>query len=124
MSGSNSITWKCSTDFTDLSEAQFLNQMTYFPSASQRSHRSTATNMIQGHFRERIADICVDLGPRRISQVPRGRVFLEGKLGPDDEVHDALVDPIRPVISQHLDVVVKLKRPTPWRDWQRPLQSL
>lgn len=35
-SGSNSITWKCSTDFTDLSDAQFLNQMTYCQSVSKR----------------------------------------------------------------------------------------
>lgn len=80
--------------------------------------------MVRGHFGERLADVGIDLGPGRVSQIPRRRIILEGKLGPDDEVHDSLVDTVRPVIPQNPDIVAKLKRTAPRRDWHSPLQSL
>ncbi|EAQ93271.1 hypothetical protein CHGG_01506 [Chaetomium globosum CBS 148.51] len=58
----------------------------------------SATNMIGKHFGECLANVGVDLGPCRVSQIPRRWVLLKGKLGPDDEVHDSLIDTVRPVI--------------------------
>lgn len=42
-------------------------------------------------------------------QVLRLRVLLEGKLCPDDEVDDSLVEPVRPIVVQDLVVVLPTK---------------
>lgn len=77
-----------------------------------------------------IGDICpkcrrhkvINLPPRPVGQVPRGRVLDEVKLCPHDEVDDPGVYAVRRVVVEDPVVVLKLKGPAAGRHGGGPAQ--
>lgn len=59
---------------------------------------------------EGLVHIVVDFPSSSRGQVVRGRVILQLKLGPDDQVDDPVLDAIRPVVIQDLDVLCRMYR--------------
>ena len=49
--------------------------------------------------------VIIDQRPSLQREVARRRILLELELGPDEEMHDLVVDAVRPVVDQYLDVV-------------------
>ena len=65
------------------------------------------TYIVSGDARaERLGHVVVDGGAGLVCEVPGGGIRLELKLCPDDEVDDALVEAVGPVIEDDADVVV------------------
>ena len=61
--------------------------------------------MMVGDFRtEDPVHIVIDILPRFRSQVICRWIVLEVELRPNDQVHDLLVDTVRPIIVEDLDV--------------------
>lgn len=70
--------------------------------------KDRATNLLRRHPRtERLLYILIDLLPRPGCQVVGLRVVLELELDPHDQVDDALLNPVRPVVVQDLDVLCR-----------------
>lgn len=74
------------------------------------------TDPLLRHPRKRLAHISANRRARRLGDELRRRVLVQLKLDPHDEMDDARIDGIRPVIPQDLDVVVALERRRAARD--------
>jgi len=58
------------------------------------------------HMRmEGFLDIGLDLFPRLVREITSGRIVLKLEFCPDDEVHDLVVDTIRPVVVEYFDII-------------------
>lgn len=83
------------------------------------------THRVGGHSgSECLGHKVVNLLPRLVRQVAGGRARLELKLGPDDQVDDAAIKTIRPVVVEDLEVVVVLERGAAGHDGHVPAQAL
>lgn len=81
--------------------------------------------MALGHLgAKRVGNVAFNLGAGRVRQVAGDVVGDELKLGPHNEMDDARVEAVRPVVVQHLVVVGKLKRPAAGPHGGRPAQTL
>lgn len=66
------------------------------------------SNLISRHPRPKLPrHIIIDLLPRLRRQIIRGRIIFQLELGPHNKMHNALLDPIRPVIVQDPDVLCR-----------------
>ena len=52
-----------------------------------------------------LIDITINLPPRHVSEIVRCGIVFKIELGPYNKVHNLLVDAVRPVVVEDLDVV-------------------
>lgn len=83
------------------------------------------TYMSFGHLgAKRLGDVLLNLSTGLVRQVASPAVGDELKLGPDDEVDDARVEAIGPVVVQDLDILGVLKGPPAGPHGRLPAQTL
>lgn len=82
-------------------------------------------NLIIGHMgSKRLCHEVINLLPRLVNEISRNGVLLEDELGPDNQVHNARVDTVGPVVDENLDVIFELEGAAASQYGNLPLEAL
>lgn len=82
-------------------------------------------NLIIGHMgSKRLCHEVINLLPRLVDEISRNGVLLEEELGPDNQVDNATVNSVGPVVDEYFDVIFELEGPATGPYGSLPLETL
>jgi hypothetical protein len=107
------MTWKCSTACTDFRALPFENQITYNAVKTVLKQTQQGTDVIRLDARSKgLLHIVINFLRYHRGNPTRDCIFLELKLGPNNEMGYVLVDSVRPIVVENLEVFWKMESST------------
>lgn len=73
---------------------------------------------------KRLCHEVINLLPRLVDEISRNGVLLEEELGPDNQVDNATVNSVGPVVDEYFDVIFELEGPATGPYGSLPLETL